>query len=464
MASNSCRREPVAAPVASAAAARRFPSCEPRHALCENDRLLERFATRAYQVSRPTLAFQSPRPPFSLMPVAAADLAVARASLPPLRNSSSSLLPTRKLVPWHSSGVRDGVPLMSRSSERLEQLAPGLGGPTLLMPVPDLPTLESVALRAISEREYHLSRLHALLLSAIGPVPVDPVDLPAYATLLSTVRSASAQELQALRLASVDVVEAIVRWRRRRRRPFEPFVWRSHNYLLKMLLDVFFLGLASTVDDAAADPFLLRSFAEALEHGRRMEADTAALLNEQTEAARVIQARYHEKAEKTGLGVDVASPASHSVAATSCAPSSGGSAAPGARAAYARRKYLCSSFTPERRHTKQEMVRMWAAERVLEAERTHLGAAFEPISPVLRPTDVEVRRMADLIWFGVGEPPELVALDASMPRHPRPKARDPDPCLKPPRPPVGRAASRSASTALQGTSPMLKPITPGGRS
>jgi hypothetical protein len=137
-------------------------------------------------------------------------------------------------------------------------------------------------LRAISEREYHLSRLHALLLSAIGPVPVDPVDLPAYATLLSTVRSASAQELQALRLASVDVVEAIVRWRRRRRRPFEPFVWRSHNYLLKMLLDVFFLGLASTVDDAAADPFLLRSFAEALEHGRRMEADTAALLHEQT--------------------------------------------------------------------------------------------------------------------------------------------------------------------------------------
>ena len=108
---------------------------------------------------------------------------------------------------------------------------------------------------------------------------------------------------------------------------------------------------------------------------------------------------------------------------------------------------------------------MWAAERVLEAERTHLGAAFEPISPVLRPTDVEVRRMADLIWFGVGEPPELVALDASMPRHPRPKARDPDPCLKPPRSPVGRAASRGASTALQGTAPpILKPITPGGRS
>ena len=38
------------------------PRGEPRQALCENDRLLERFATRAYQVSRPTLAFQSPRP------------------------------------------------------------------------------------------------------------------------------------------------------------------------------------------------------------------------------------------------------------------------------------------------------------------------------------------------------------------------------------------------------------------
>ena len=432
-----------------------------------------RHALRAYRYCTGTPSFNRDRPfrfrrsghPFSLMPVAAADLAVARASLPPLRNSSSSL-PTRNIAPWHSSGVRDGVPLMSRSSERLEQLAPGLGGPTLLMPVPDLPSLESVALRAISEREYHLSRLHALLQSAIGPVPADPGDFPAYAPLLSTVRSETAQELQALRLASVDVVEAIVRWRRRRRRPFEPFVWRSHNYLLKMLLDVFFLGLASTVDDAAADPFLLRSFAEALEHGRRVNADTAALLHEQTEAARVIQARFHEKAEKTGLSVAVASPASHSVgvAATPCAPSSGGSVAPGARAAYARRKYLCSSFTPERRHTKQEMVRMWAAERVLEAERTHLGAAFEPISPVLRPSDVEVRRMAHLIWFGVGEPPELVALDASMPKHPRPKARDPDPCLKLPRPPAGRAASRGASTTLQGTSPVLKPITPGGRS
>ena len=51
--------------------------------------------------------------------------------------------------------------------------------------------------------------------------------------MLEQLRSDLADSIAELRLASVEVVERICRWRRRRPR-YEAFVWRSHNYLLKM--------------------------------------------------------------------------------------------------------------------------------------------------------------------------------------------------------------------------------------
>lgn len=340
--------------------------------------------------------------------------------------------------------------MLSRSSERLEKLAPVLTGGSLLMPVPELPNLEASVLRAIQARETHLSRLHALLLSGCGPVPENRAQYAAYAPLLASVRNETSVDLEQLRLTSVEVVEAIVRWRRRRQRPFEPFVWRSHNYLLKMLLDVFFLGLALTVADATADPFLLRVFSDALVRDRQADAEAAIEQQKQQSAAALIQGSYRAKhgspqPQVSGLVVEVGG------GAGSSPPASPTSALPAARAAYARRKRLCATFSPQRRHTKQELVRMWAAERVLEAEQAHLGAAFEPIAPVLQPADFEVRRMAALIWFGQGEPPELIALDARLPNSPpKSRTRDPDPARKPDR---SRASLASRSKLETPSSP-----------
>jgi hypothetical protein len=119
-----------------------------------------------------------------------------------------------------------------------------------------VPNLELSALKAIEAREFHLSRLHHLL-------SLDPA--AAEAQVLVALRAEVCDELAALRISGVEVVEAVVRWRRRRRRRLEPFVWRSHNYLLKMCVDVFFLGLTPTVTDASADPFLLKACEPAAE-------------------------------------------------------------------------------------------------------------------------------------------------------------------------------------------------------
>ena len=311
---------------------------------------------------------------------------------------------------WNGMGVREGLKMPSRSSERLELLAipEYLGDANQLA---ELPALEGRVLRAIDAREAHLSRLHALLLSGCGHVPDNPAGYSSYAPHLAAVRREAAEELRALRLASIDTVESIVRWRRRRRVGFEPFVWRSHNYLLKMLLDIFFLGVMPTVADATADPFLLRVFTETLSMHTR-----------------------------------------NPIAATEVAAVSGeqGDAAAARSSAHARRRQLCRDLSPQRQHTKHELMRMWAAERVLEAERAHLGAAFEPVSPVLQPADVEVRRMAALIWLGVGEPPALVACDPKMRAQPRAKVEQPDPAMKPP-PPVNPRHKATVEPIANGT-------------
>ena len=114
----------------------------------------------------------------------------------------------------------------------------------------EMPALEQTALKAIDDREFHLSRLHDLLLAGID----FDADVRAQAKQLIWLREQTADELHALRLASVAVVEAVVRWRRRRKRKLEPFVWRSHNYLLKMLLDPYFLGLTDSIHDTVRDP------------------------------------------------------------------------------------------------------------------------------------------------------------------------------------------------------------------
>ena len=149
----------------------------------------------------------------------------------------------------------------------------------------------------------------------LSRVPLQPEPL-----LLDQIRAELADTLASLRLASVNVVEAIGRWRRRRPQ-HEAFVWRSHNYQLKMLVDTFFLGLAgTTVADALSDPFLLRCFAEPPPHVRA----PAATLAEGAAGKRLL-----------GLW-----------------------------------------FAPSRRHTKHHLVRMWAAEKAVALEREGLG--FEP--------------------------------------------------------------------------------------
>ena len=145
-----------------------------------------------------------------------------------------------------------------------------------------------------------------------------------------------------LRNSGVAVAEAIGRWRRRRP-AHEAFVWRSHNYMLKMTVDLFFLGLASTLADAADDPFLLRCF---------------------DEPPPVAPMSPSPKSPKAG------------------------------RAPPAARALLGQWFAPSVRHTKHQLLRMWAAERGLEAERT--AAAFAPSTPALDERDAVVRAKAGL--------------------------------------------------------------------
>lgn len=289
---------------------------------------------------------------------------------------------------------------------------PGLhsSASTSWMPL-EMPALESAALEAIDTRELHLSRLHALLLEGISHDAQPAVQ----AAQLAALRTAAADELHALRLAGVAVVEAIVRWRRRRRRKLEPFVWRSHNYLLKMLLDIFFLGVAETIAETASDPFLLACFQEPA-----------------------------KRASKSPKGA---------------AP---GAASPTRTNARLRQLAVLHLFSPGRRHTKHEIVRMWAAERILEAERAEIGAAFEPIAPVLQPTDLQLREHASLILFGRGESPELAALSPPNPafRPPSRVERPPDPAYKPP--PFRHTASVRTATAeaISGGYPSAAPPAP----
>ena len=150
---------------------------------------------------------------------------------------------------------------VSRQRSQSEQALPSKWTPVLTDTIAT-PNLELVTLRAIDAREYHLSRLQALLLQGC-PIPKDEGDFPGVARALTEAREHLADTLHSLRMAGVEVVEAIMRWRRRRQGRMEPFVWQSHNYLLKMLLDIFFLGLSESLADATSDPFLLNCFAEA---------------------------------------------------------------------------------------------------------------------------------------------------------------------------------------------------------
>ena len=186
---------------------------------------------------------------------------------------------------------------------------------------------------------------------------------------LDQIRAELADTLAGLRLASVNVVEAIGRWRRRRPQ-HEAFVWRSHNYMLKMLVDLFFLGLAPTVADAVADPFLLRCFA----------------------------------VSPPGRSGPLPQPLTQ------------GSAG---------KRLLRLWFAPTRRHTQHHLLRMWAAEKTVAQERHALG--FEPAPPVLEQQDVLRRAKAAYFFYGAqpaddammlqgrlgtrdGEPPDAAAV------------------------------------------------------
>lgn len=115
-----------------------------------------------------------------------------------------------------------------------------------------VPSIELAVLKAIDEREMCLSRLHALLSMEVPDADDEP--------RVRGRRLDLADALASLRLAGVSVCETVSRWRKRRGRNREPFIWRSHNYLLKMLVDSLFIGLADTIAAAISDPFHLRCF------------------------------------------------------------------------------------------------------------------------------------------------------------------------------------------------------------
>ena len=85
------------------------------------------------------------------------------------------------------------------------------------------PAVELEVLKAILLREGYAERMRKLLRRP-GKISPETIDL-----------------LELLRLASVEVVEAIVRWRRGGARA-KPFIWNGMNYLLKMMTDLEFVN------------------------------------------------------------------------------------------------------------------------------------------------------------------------------------------------------------------------------
>ena len=187
-----------------------------------------------------------------------------------------------------------------------------------------VPSIELSTLKAIDEREACLARLHALLARELLRTSDHSVQVR---------RVEVSEALAALRLAGINVTESIGRWRKRRGGWAEPFVWHSHNYLLKMLIDSFFIGLADSIAAAVSDPFHLRCFSppsaqrplrpsSVATHTPgtslpitppRVRTPKAALFSAQTPACEALQ--------------------------------------------------LHSTFDPDQSHTKHHLVRMWAAER-----------------------------------------------------------------------------------------------------
>lgn len=338
----------------------------------------------------------------------------------------------------------------------------------------ELPSLEQVALNAIDERENCLSLIHSLLEQGLDHLPPEPTKR---AKALARLRGQLAEELQKLRLAGVEVIEAVTRWRRRRRRRLEPFVWHSHNYLLKMLLDIFFLGLNETVAEAVHDPFLLTCF-EGLATPQRGGPSLSRASSSMMSLGGGGGGGASEKSGRAGGGGEGGAEGGDEYG-----EEEGGDAIEDEAALRRRQQALAMLFTPSRGHTKHEIVRMWAAERVLEAERIESGDAFSPESPAPNPRDVEIRRNAALLFFGAGEPPELMRHAPTLPRlaltassSSKPTLMyvkpDIDPAVKPPPPRRAdrpgkegqrQTASSGALHASQaGNTPMgqLAPLTP----
>ena len=301
-----------------------------------------------------------------------------------------------------------------RSSEALSRSGPApLKDMRLVMNLSmrefDLAELEADTLKVIDRRELRLATLYTLLLHGYQ-MPPDAV-ASVQAAKLGSLRTQLADELRELRLLSTAVVECIVRWRRRSHRKLEPFVWRSHNYLLKMLLDVHFLGLSDSVADACQDPFLLACF---LPMERSPQGGGAAV----------------RPSTSTLTGGAPRAP---------CGTAS-----------------LVSFFAPGRRHTKHELVRMWAAERILETERAGIGESFVPVAPAMQPSDIELRRNAGLLFFGHGEPAALTLFSQPRVVHSTSASLDPAQKPLPPRRRKGTSSQRLAPMAGNAVSRRLK--------
>jgi len=225
-----------------------------------------------------------------------------------------------------------------------------------------MPSIEHTALKAIDDRELLLHRLYELLKYGASLSDFQAVE---------DLRHELADALAALRLAGVVVCETICRWRKRRGKS-EPFIWRSHNYLLKMLVDSFFTGLSETISDAVADPFQLRYFPsqkDLLVSGSPKKAAGGSVMNNSNSEPTM---RTHLR-DRDPV------------------------AAARARVALQEARHVASIFVPDRKHTKHHIVRMWAAERILQAER--VASRFEPIAPALEPSNVELRATARYLFF-----------------------------------------------------------------